>query len=439
MSKKKKNAAKHGTGKSSTKPNAAPKQRNAQSEATAAPGPFAALPSIGEALEEGSAQQTVIAAAAIQATTSVAKEALRYSTRNLFAWFILGLLGVGLYFAYVLLRPFVNTLILAVVFAALLAPVYAFFLGKFKGREALASCVILIAVVVLVILPLATLVAGLIPQMRHSVTAITAWLSGGNLDEIFTVYLNPFFNWLQVEAPFLDITAESAKTDVIDAARRVGQEMIGFSANLVGRTVTFALHFFLFLVALFFFLKDGSTMVARLKYLTPLREEQQERIINNLRRISQSVLVGGFLVAALQGLAGGVGLAIVGFPALFWGTVMAFSAFVPVVGTGLVWVPAVCVLFFTGETKSAIFLAIWCGVLVTSIDTFLRPYLMRDASGVPILFLFLAILGGIQAFGFFGLLYGPLILTFAVVMLKIYADEYQEQLKSKGSRLPYSE
>lgn len=378
-------------------------------------------------------EKTDIATAAIEATTSVAREALRYSSRNLLTWFILGLLGVGLYFAYILLRPFANTLILAVVFAALFSPVYAFFMRRFKGRENLSSLVVLFFVVVLVIVPLVLLITGLIPQMRHSVTSITAWLAEGNLDHIFTEYLNPFFNWLHEEAPFLGVTAESAKADILDGARRVGQELLGLSANLVGRTVTFVLHFLLFLVALFFFLKDGAAMIARIKFLTPLREEQQERILDTLRRVSRSVLAGGFLVAAIQGFVGGIGLAIVGFPALFWGTVMALSAFVPVVGTGLVWVPAVCVLLFMGSWKSAIFLGIWCGVLVTSIDTFLRPYLMKDAAGVPILFLFLAILGGVQAFGIFGLLYGPIILTFAVVMLKIYADEYKEQLRSKSA------
>ena len=353
------------------------------------------------------------------------------SPHNLLVWFMLGLLAVGLYFAYILLFPFANTLVLAGVFAALFAPVYQYFLRKCNNRESLASLIVLLCVIIVVIVPLTMLIVGLIPQMRQSVTSITAWLSEGNLDMIFTEYLNPFFEWIHEEAPFLDITAASAKADILEAARRIGQEILGFSANFVGQTLTLFMHFLLFLVALFFFLKDGAVMVARLKYLTPLREEQQERILNTLRRVSRSVLAGGFLVAAIQGTIGGIGLAIVGIPALFWGTIMGLSAFVPVLGTGLVWGPAVCVLILAGEWKSAVFLAIWCGVLVTSIDTFLRPYLMRDASGVPILFLFLAILGGIQGFGIFGLLYGPLILTFAVVMLKIYADEYQNQLKSK--------
>lgn len=374
-----------------------------------------------------------VLAAAIEVTTTVAKEAMRVSTRNLLTWFLMGLLAVGLYFAYILLSPFINSLIFAVVFAALFHAPYAFLVRRLNGRETLSALIVILGVIVLVIVPLTFLIIGLIPQMRHSVTSIVAWLAEGHLDNVFTDYLNPFFEWVHTEAPFLELSAESAKVNIIDGARQAGQKLIGLSAGLVGGTVTFTLHFGLFLLSLFFFLKDGGMMISRVKYLAPLREEQQERILQNMRRISKSVLVGGFLIAALQGFVGGIGLAIVGMPALFWGTVMALAAFVPVIGTGIVWVPAVAFLLFIGSWKSALFLAIWCGLLVSSLDTFLRPFLMKDAAGVPILFLFLAILGGIQAFGIFGLLYGPLILTFAVVMLKIYADEYKEQLKSKGA------
>jgi predicted PurR-regulated permease PerM len=355
------------------------------------------------------------------------------SSRSLQTWFLLGLLALGLFFACILLLPFADTLILAVMVAALSHPIYAFFLKKLRGREALSSLIVLLFVCILVVLPLTLLIGGLISQMRYSVVAGTAWLSGGNLDTIFTSYLNPLFDWISEEAPFLGVTAESAKADILNAARRAGQKLIGLSANFVGQTLTFGMHFLLFLVALFFFLKDGSGMIAHLKQLTPLREKQMERIIENLRTVSKSVLLGGFLVAALQGLVGGIGLAIVGIPALFWGTVMAFTAFVPVVGPSLVWIPAVLVLLFHDEWKSALFLAVWCSLLVSSIDTFLRPFLMRDSSGVPALFLFFAILGGIQVFGILGLFYGPIILAFAVVMLNIYADEYHEQLHNKDA------
>ena len=371
--------------------------------------------------------------AALRAPPTTSRDALKCSSRGLLPWFLLGLLAIGLYCASMLLRPFVSTLIFAVVVAALLHPAYVFLRTTLRGREALSSLIVLFFVTILVILPLTLLIGGLISQMRYSVTAVTAWLSAGNLDNIFRQHLNPLFDWINEVAPFLGVTAESAKADIMNLARRTGQQLLGLSANLVGQTLTFGLHFLLFQLALFFFLKDGGAMVAHIKHLTPLREEQQERIIENLRRIAKSVLVGGFLVAALQGIAGGIGLAAVGIPPLFWGTVMAFTAFVPVVGPSMVWIPAVFVLLSHDEWKSALFLALWCSALVSSIDIFLRPFLMRDTSGVPTLFLFFAILGGIQAFGILGLLYGPLILAFAAVMLKIYADEYHDQLKSKSA------
>jgi predicted PurR-regulated permease PerM len=110
---------------------------------------------------------------------------------------------------------------------------------------------------------------------------------------------------------------------------------------------------------------------------------------------------------------------------------MGFSSLIPVLGTGLVWVPASGYLLIVGKWKAAVFLMLWCGLLVTSIDTFLRPYFMRGASGMPLIYIFLSVIGGLQAFGPPGLLYGPLILSFAMVMLRIYGEEYRDVLMEK--------
>ena len=359
---------------------------------------------------------------------------LRLSPRNLLTLFFFALLLAGLYLAYTLLSPFLDALIVAVVFAAIFHPAYQKCLHLMRGRETLAAVTMVLSFVVLVAVPLTIFIIGLVPQMRASGAAFIIWVGGAHVDEIFNNYLADVFDWLQEHAPFLEITADQVKVNLMNAARRFGQTLLGFSTGFVGVTVNVVVNFVLFLLFFFFFTRDGAAMVARIKYLTPLREEQQERIIGTLRRISRAVLVGGFIVAAAQGFVGGIGLAIVGIPALFWGTVMACASLVPVVGTGLVWVPACLYLVLNGQWKSAIFLACWCGILVTSIDTFLRPLLMREASGIPVLFLFLAILGGIHAFGVLGLLYGPLILTFAVVMLAIYGEEYEDHLENKKIR-----
>ena len=139
--------------------------------------------------------------------------------------------------------------------------------------------------------------------------------------------------------------------------------------------------------------------------------------------------MGCLLVAILQGFAGGVGLAVAGIPAFFWGAMMALCSLIPVMGTGLIWVPSVTYLVLIGDWKMAIFLGLWCGIFVVGIDTLLRPIFMREAARVSTFYIFLAILGGIYTFGMLGLFYGPLILSFVMVMLQIYIEEYAEDLK----------
>jgi predicted PurR-regulated permease PerM len=197
------------------------------------------------------------------------------------------------------------------------------------------------------------------------------------------------------------------------------------------------LRFFLMLFMLFYFLVEGGAMVQKLKYLAPLRTHQEDFIIDSLQKVSRAVLQGSLLIAVLQGLAGGLGLYVVGIPPLFWGTMMAMSSLIPVIGTGLIWVPATVYMFFFGNWQWAVFMLLWNVLVVTSIDTILRPLLMRKAAQVSPFFIFLSILGGLNAFGALGIFYGPLILTFLVVMLKIYSEEYKEVLTSRHGYQEY--
>jgi predicted PurR-regulated permease PerM len=166
----------------------------------------------------------------------------------------------------------------------------------------------------------------------------------------------------------------------------------------------------------------------KLKYVSPLSREQEERLIERVRNLSRSVVVANGATAVAQGFAGGIGLWISGIPPLFWGTMMAFTSLIPVVGTAVIWVPAVVYLVLIQSWGKALFLAIWSMVVVGSIDNFLRPFLMKGEGGVSSIYLFFAILGGINLFGIVGILYGPLILGVAAILLYLYEHEYSEML-----------
>jgi predicted PurR-regulated permease PerM len=148
-------------------------------------------------------------------------------------------------------------------------------------------------------------------------------------------------------------------------------------------------------------------------------------MIERIRAVARSVLLGNLLTGLCQGLVGGIGLALVGLPGLFWGAVMVVASLIPIVGTALVWVPAAGYLLLAGRWKSALFLVGWSVLLVGSIDNFVRPFLMGGAGGLSPFFVFLAIMGGLQYFGLAGVLYGPLVLAFAAVVLFIYKEEFR--------------
>ena len=213
--------------------------------------------------------------------------------------------------------------------------------------------------------------------------------------------------------------------DLQDVALNASRFLLSHGAGVLSNLTGLLLHFGILLFLLFFLLRDGKDMLNHLKNFSPLGNHQEDRILQRIRDVARSVLLGSFLTALCQGLAGGVGLALCGIPGLFWGTVMAFASLVPVIGTALIWLPAVGWLVLMGSWKAAIFLAAWSILVVGSIDNFLRPFLMGGKSGLSPFSVFLAVMGGVQLFGLAGILYGPLIIGFAAVMLSIYEEEYR--------------
>jgi predicted PurR-regulated permease PerM len=169
-------------------------------------------------------------------------------------------------------------------------------------------------------------------------------------------------------------------------------------------------EFTLMLYILFFFVRDGAGIVAGVKRCLPIGDEVEERLFARFAAVSRATLKGAVLVAVAQGAVGGIALAILGVPgATLWGLVMVVLSFLPAVGAGLVWVPAALVLLIHGHYGKGIALLLIGVFVISMIDNFLRPLLMRGATGMPDYLILIATLGGITAFGLSGLLIGPVI------------------------------
>ena len=359
---------------------------------------------------------------------------LKFPRNNLFRYFTILLLIFSLYLAYLIAAPFLHTIILSIVIAACCYPIYKRILNLVNGREIWASTIAMLLLVLCIAVPMSFFIASLIPQAVDSVHAVTTWLQQSQSDSFLSdIQHNPTLQWFHEQLPFFDINETAIKSYLAAISKTVGQHLVSFGTSALGDTLNFVAKFLLMLLIVFFLLKDGSRMIAGLKYLWPMRESQEDALINTLRSTSRSVLVGGLLVAIIQGIVGGIGLAFVGITPLFWGTVMSFCSLIPIAGTGIVWIPASIYLLITSGWQQALFMVLWGAIPVAAIDSFLRPYFMRESAGVSVFFIFLSILGGLKAFGMLGILYGPLILSFVMVMLKIYGEEYHHVL-SENSR-----
>lgn len=356
--------------------------------------------------------------------------AYRGPFRDINSLFLFLMLGFALYLTYILAEPFLNTLVFSAVVCAVGYPLFVWMHRRVK-RRTVAALLTTLVISVLLIVPLFFLTWGLAVQGVQSLNAIHAWAKDFRLeDAVSSGGMQSVLAWVQEAFPFVRLEEINLQEKMIGYSEDFAQYLLSFSRDLLRNAADLLLKFLLMTFIVFFFLRDGHRMVSRIKDLTPLRKKHEDVLIESMQRVSRVVFAGSLLVAVLQGIAGGIGFSIVGIPGLFWGTMMAFAALIPVVGASIIWWPAAIWLALSGEWGWAIFLAAWCLGLVVNIDTFLRPWILRGANKVSPFYIFLAILGGVAAFGFKGILYGPLVLSFVMIMLDIYSEEYRSELDS---------
>lgn len=218
----------------------------------------------------------------------------------------------------------------------------------------------------------------------------------------------------------------------IDIGHYVREGLGGIVQNLgafFSSVVRGAFMMFIFLVSLYFMLKDGGKLESYIIELSPLRDKDDEFIVQRLKLAVAAVVKGSLSVGIIQGLLTGLGFAIFGMPnPVLWGSVAAVAALVPGIGTALVLLPAILYLFFSGHTGASIGLAIWGATAVGLIDNFLGPKIIGKGIQLHPLAAFFAVVGGLAFFGPMGFLLGPLAVSLCLALIEIYFS-----LRHKGN------
>ena len=340
--------------------------------------------------------------------------------------FFFALLLIILYGAFLILTPFLTAITWAAILAILFYPLYLWLLKQLRGRATLAALLIIIFITLLVIVPGVELGSFLSEEAVLLVNSVRAVLADdGSADltqgtwvrnilrwwESFSLRLVDFkINWKEALLQGAQVSSGFLVTQI----RGVAQNVLAFTAN-----------FIIALFTLFFFLRDGAEICHRIRRLLPMDDAHQERLFKNIVDAVLAVVHGSFMVAMVQGLLAGLAYWLTGVPfAALWGVVTGFVALLPVGGSTLVSVPASIYLFFQGETLRGILLLIFCLGFVATIDNILKPLLIGNRLGLPVLFLFFGILGGLALFGALGIILGPVIFALLRALLDLYLEEY---------------
>ncbi|MGB7438449.1 MAG: AI-2E family transporter [Candidatus Acidiferrum sp.] len=223
--------------------------------------------------------------------------------------------------------------------------------------------------------------------------------------------------------------------DIIGYLRQGVERAATFLASSIGSLVknlfSFLVNLFILLFALFFMFRDGDGILRVVRQLIPFEPEIQEEMLGESRDLIFASVAVAVLIAAIQGALGGLAFELTGVPGpVFLGVLIAFCSIIPVVGSGLVWLPASVWLAIDGHWGKALVVLAICGGVAGVADNIVRPLLLRNRTRLNDLLLFVSILGGLNAFGLLGLVVGPTILAAGLGVMRVYVDR-QEELQRK--------
>jgi predicted PurR-regulated permease PerM len=325
--------------------------------------------------------------------------------------------GVVLSLAYLVFRvfePFLTPLGWAAVFGVIFYSLNKRFERKWGRTQ--SAVLTTLGVTLILIVPVLLFAALFVREGIAAALNIQAAMAGGGYK-----WFARDWEWLASHIPAGGVIVDLPGL-VRQGASRAGEYMATEFGAVIRNIVVFLFELFVMLFALFYFLRDGDSIVRRFRLFLPFEETMTERMLAEARELIFASVTTSLVISAVQGTICGGAFAIVGLGSpVFWGVVMGFLSLLPVVGAWPVWIPAAIWLFSTGHPGRALILIAICGALGSTIDNILRPVLLGGRASLNGLLVFISVLGGIAVFGVLGVVLGPIVVATAVGIVDVYS------------------
>jgi predicted PurR-regulated permease PerM len=330
---------------------------------------------------------------------------------------------IVLWLLYRIYRPLAHPLLWAVALATLVYPAHVRVVRWVGGRATLAALLSTIVWIAVIVVPGILVVNQLVHEARDLWPRLSAPLTPTLFQKAADwVHESPVRRLVHLLFELPDTASAAAleerfKAGVDSLAAFMVTALRQFTLGAPGTIVRISAT----VVAFFFFLRQGPRWLAGLREVLPLQAGLSSTLFDTVALSIKTVFRGVLLTAAAQASLATAGYVIAGAPVpVLLGFLTFITSLLPFVGAAAVWVPTALGLFLVDRTGSAIFLTLYGTLVVSLVDNFLRPLLIGQGMQLPLLWLFLAILGGLQSFGFLGLLLGPATLALTLACVRIY-------------------
>ncbi len=328
-----------------------------------------------------------------------------------------------------MIRQFLMPMFMAGLFSAMLCPVHRRLTAKIGGRENLASLLVIIAIIFLVLAPLSILIGVVVGQAISVSQSVTPWVQAFiHEPTAITAYMEKFPYYHEI-LPYRAVIIEKAGMVV----GNISSFLINSLSSVTKLTVNAVFSSVIMLYVMFYFLTMGDVLLSKILYFLPLQDRDEQLLLRRFTSVTAATLKGTLIIGATQGVICGLAFALAGIQGpVFWGTIMAVLSIIPVVGSAIVWLPALVILALQGDFVGVGILAVLCGAIVGNLDNVLRPRLVGKDTEMHDLFVFFGTLGGISMFGMLGIILGPIIAALFITIWEIYGKAFEAYLPDVG-------
>jgi len=339
------------------------------------------------------------------------------------------LLFIGMIFlVFLILKPFMVTIIASVILAYIFYPIYRWLNNKLK-RKNLSAFITTAFVILIIAIPLIFAMNTISQEARVNYILIKQRVVSGNLFGQDCDTASPLCQFSNSVRNYLEDPQTKYYLD--SAAQKTTNFIVDNVSNLLFAVPVVLFNIFIMIFIMFYLFRDGLALLRKIEKLSPLRKPHYRKILAKFDEVIYAVVFGHILVSLIQGAVGALGLFILGVKSpLSLGLIMALLAIIPIVGPPLVWLPIAGLMILDGMATNsniliikAIILILYGTLIIGTIDNILKPKIVGDRANVHPVLVLLGVVGGLAMFGFIGIIIGPVILAIFNTFIHIYEKE----------------